>query len=95
MENQNLFRDSGGKFDPELLRQALYNSGLTEAEFFSSLREEMRNNQLISAVAGSVSPPDILIEKIFAYRNEKRTVNIAEFTDASILSLPEQKRVRS
>ena len=31
----------------------------------------MRNNQLISAVAGSVSPPDILIEKIFAYRNEK------------------------
>ena len=85
------FRDSGGKFDPELLRQALFNSGLTEAEFFSSLREEMRNNQLISAVAGSVSPPAILIEKIFNYRNEKRTVNIAEFTDASILNLPEQK----
>ena len=85
------FRDSGGKFDPELLRQALFNSGLTEADFFSSLREEMRNNQLISAVAGSVSPPTILIEKIFNYRNEKRTVNIAEFTDASILSLPEQK----
>ena len=85
------FRDSGGKFDPELLRQALFNSGLTEADFFSSLREEMRNNQLISAVAGSVSPPAILIEKIFNYRNEKRTVNIAEFTDASILSLPEQK----
>ena len=59
------FRDSGGKFDPELLRQALFNSGLTEAEFFSSLREEMRNNQLISAVASSVSPPTILIEKIY------------------------------
>ena len=85
------FRDSSGKFDPELLRQALFNSGLTEADFFSSLRDEMRNNQLISAVVGSVSPPTILIEKIFSYRNEKRTVNIAEFTDAGILSLPEQK----
>ncbi len=85
------FRDSGGKFDPELLRQALFNSGLTEADFFSSLREEMRNNQLISAVAGSVSPPAVLVEKIFNYRNEKRTVNIAEFTDESILSLPNHK----
>ena len=84
------FRDSSGKFDPELLRQALFNSGLSEADFFSSLREEMRNNQLISAVASSVSPPDILIEKIFKYRNEKRTVNIAEFTDEAIASLPEQ-----
>ena len=85
------FRDGSGRFDPELLRQALFNSGLSEADFFSSLREEMRNNQLISAVAGSVSPPDILIEKIFNYRNEKRTVNIAEFTGESILNLPEQK----
>ena len=85
------FRDSSGKFDPELLRQALFNSGLSEADFFSSLREEMRNNQLISAVASSVSPPDILIEKIFKYRNEKRTVNIAEFTGETILSLPEQR----
>ena len=84
------FRDSSGKFDPELLRQALFNSGLSEADFFSSLREEMRNNQLISAVASSVSPPDILIEKIFKYRNEKRTVNIAEFTGDTIVSLPEQ-----
>lgn len=84
------FRDSSGKFDPELLRQALFNSGLSEADFFSSLREEMRNNQLISAVASSVSPPDILIEKIFKYRNEKRTVNIAEFTGETIVSLPEQ-----
>ena len=84
------FRDSSGKFDPELLRQALFNSGLSEADFFSSLREEMRNNQLISAVASSVSPPDILIEKIFKYRNEKRTVNIAEFTVETIVSLPEQ-----
>tara|TARA_B100000214_G_C23972538_1_gene630932 strand:- start:1145 stop:3037 length:1893 start_codon:yes stop_codon:yes gene_type:complete len=84
------FRDSSGKFDPELLRQALFNSGLSEADFFSSLREEMRNNQLISAVASSVSPPDILIEKIFKYRNEKRTVNIAEFTGEAIASLPEQ-----
>ena len=84
------FRDSSGKFDPELLRQALFNSGLSEADFFSSLREEMRNNQLISAVASSVSPPDILIEKIFKYRNEKRTVNIVEFTDETIVSLPEQ-----
>ena len=51
----------------------------------------MRNNQLISAVAGSVSPPAVLVEKIFNYRNEKRTVNIAEFTDESILSLPDHK----
>ncbi|MEC9045611.1 MAG: SurA N-terminal domain-containing protein, partial [Pseudomonadota bacterium] len=48
------FRNDNGKFDPELLRQALFNSGLTEGEFFSSLREEMRNNQLISAVVGSI-----------------------------------------
>ena len=34
------FRDSGGKFDPELLRQALFNSGLTEVDF--SLHFERR-----------------------------------------------------
>ena len=38
-----------------------------------------------------MSPPAVLVEKIFNYRNEKRTVNIAEFTDESILSLPDHK----
>tara|TARA_B100001123_G_C15298712_1_gene1020242 strand:- start:401 stop:2386 length:1986 start_codon:yes stop_codon:yes gene_type:complete len=85
------FRNDNGKFDPELLRQALFNSGLTEGEFFSSLREEMRNNQLISAVVGSIFPPTILTEKIFKYRNEKRIINIVEFTNESILSLPAPK----
>lgn len=81
------FRNDDGKFNPDLLRQALFNSGLNETDFFALLREDMKRNQLVSAVVGNISPPTILIEKLYNYRNEKRTVNVVEIKAKSILNI--------
>ncbi len=82
------FRDGTGRFDPERFRQALFNARLSEAGFFELLRQDLKRQQLVSAVRTSTKPSDALVDMIFAYRGERRTVKLLTIRFDSIDSPP-------
>ena len=74
--SSSAFKDQLGKFSPELFRRNLYNADLTEEEFFRSLKEDIKRNQLLSAINGAVTPNEEIIETLIHYRHEKRVANV-------------------
>ena len=78
------FRDPTGQFDPERFHQALFTAGLTEEGFMQTLRRELRQDQLASAVQTGLAPDDALVDSLFAYRGERRTINLVTIPYSSI-----------
>jgi peptidyl-prolyl cis-trans isomerase D len=76
--NAPSFRDQSDQFSPELFRRNLYNADMNETEFFQTLKNEIKRNQLLSAITGSVSPQHSIIETLLLYRYEQRIVNVVK-----------------
>lgn len=66
------FRGVDGKFDREGYRMALENSGLSEAEFETRLREEAARTLLQGAISSGVVMPDTYAKTLVDYVGETR-----------------------
>lgn len=66
------FQGANGAFDRESYRFALRNSGQTESEFETSLREEAARSLLQGAILGGVEMPAAYAETLVNYVSEKR-----------------------
>ena len=82
------FRDQLGQFNPDVFRQTLSNAGLSEAEFFRTLRTDIKREQLNAAIAGEAKLPDTLAETLFKYRAERRRANVVMVSVDSITDVP-------
>jgi peptidyl-prolyl cis-trans isomerase D len=72
------FRNAQGKYDPDLARQVLRNSGMNERVFGDSLRSDLGRQQVLSALtAGVVAPPE-MARQVFEYQHEKRVADAVE-----------------
>jgi peptidyl-prolyl cis-trans isomerase D len=67
-----LFAGSAG-FDRQRFEQILRMQGMSEAEFVAAMREDGVRRTLLGVIAGAASGPRTSAERIWAYRNEKRT----------------------
>ena len=67
-----LFAGSAG-FDRQRFEQILRMQGMSEAEFVASMREDGVRRTLLGVVAGAASGPRASAERLWAYRQEKRT----------------------
>jgi peptidyl-prolyl cis-trans isomerase D len=83
------FRDQLGQFNPDVFRQTLFNAGLSEAEFFRTLRTDIKRDQINAAIAGEAKLPDTLAETLFKYRAERRIVNVVRVSVDSIKEVPQ------
>jgi peptidyl-prolyl cis-trans isomerase D len=83
------FRDQLGQFNPDVFRRTLYNASLSEAEFFQSLRGDIKREQMTSAISGAAAPADILTETLFRYRAERRSADVVRISIDSIIDAPE------
>ncbi|MDB9838562.1 SurA N-terminal domain-containing protein [bacterium] len=81
------FRGLDGEFDREAYRFALSQSGLSEAEFETSLREDIARTLLQGAVVGGVPSPDIYAETLSQFIGEARGITFA-FLTADDLAAP-------
>ena len=90
------FKDQLGKFSPELFRRNLYNADLTEEAFFETLREEIKRNQLITALGGFIEPNAKMIEMFLRYRYERRKVHavVMSLNDAVITTTPKEGELK-
>lgn len=67
------FQGVDGQFDREGYRFALEQSGLTEAEFETQIREEVARTLIQGAILGGVAMPDAYADTLIDYVAERRT----------------------
>ncbi|MGA0346240.1 MAG: SurA N-terminal domain-containing protein, partial [Alphaproteobacteria bacterium] len=77
------FKGTGGSIDRQAFQNYLRQEGISESQFISILRNQIRKNQLLSAYTSGIEAPDILVEKLTEYGSEKRI--------AEILTIPYRK----
>lgn len=70
------FQGLDGSFDREAYRFALQNSGLTEAEFETSIREEIARSILQLAAVGGASAPEALVAPLLDYQAQTRDFTV-------------------
>lgn len=66
------FKDSAGKFDPQIYRQLLARNGYTEAQYEAGLRGELVRGELTEAVVSGASAPNPLVDVLYRNQAEKR-----------------------
>ncbi|SFS75364.1 peptidyl-prolyl cis-trans isomerase D [Sulfitobacter marinus] len=78
------FQGINGGFDREGYRFALQQSGLTEAEFEVSLREEAGRTLLQNAIMGGVAMPDAYAKTLVDYVGAKRSFTWASLNEGNL-----------
>lgn len=82
------FKGPDGQFNALAFRDALRNAGLTEATFLRGEREGQKRQMLSTAVQVTSTPPVTLLEPLWLYGQEKRTLSVLEVTDKAVGPLP-------
>ncbi len=70
------FHNDKGAFDRAIFRRVLSSNGFSEEAYLASLRRDVARDQLLGAITSGAHPPQTLIERLYAFREEHR---IAEF----------------
>lgn len=78
------FRGLSGDFDREAYRFALSQSGLSEAEFETSIREDIARTLLQGAIVGGVPQPTAYAEALSQFIGEARAITYARLTTDDI-----------
>lgn len=66
------FVDQAGNFDRARYQTVLANNGWSEEEFVQRLRQDFARRQLIDALVAVDAAPQPIVDRLFAYREEKR-----------------------
>ncbi|MBN9343619.1 MAG: hypothetical protein BGO76_08105 [Caedibacter sp. 38-128] len=82
-EDKN-FHDEKGVFDRQRFNIFLSQTGLTEVNFFNEIRQEILRNELMEAVFGGIKAPASLVQRIYAFVEQKRLISIATIESAKI-----------
>ena len=72
IEADENFHDETGKFNQMNFMQILSQNSLTEQGFVTLFQNDLRENLLLQPVAAGATPPQALVDQIFAYRAETR-----------------------
>lgn len=70
------FRGMGDRFDPNVFRRALQENGYSEGQYVDILRRELARAALIESIALGGRAPDILVDRLYRHREERRTGEI-------------------
>jgi peptidyl-prolyl cis-trans isomerase D len=95
-ENQ-LFRGPGGRFDPRLFAEILRDNGYTEARYVDSERRLMLRQQISRALTGDIAPPPLLREAVRRFENEERAIEFVTLArkDAGAIPAPTEEQLAS
>ncbi len=66
------FKDSNGRFDPQLFARVLQQNGMNEEMFVASESRNRARIAITDAVDRGFAPPITLVEALYRYRNEQR-----------------------
>jgi peptidyl-prolyl cis-trans isomerase D len=86
---QQIHKQFGQDIDEAKLRDILRGHGLTERQFVAQLRTEMKRNDYLGALTDGALPPQIMIDRLYSWRGEKRTASIITVPVDSVSAVPE------
>ena len=66
------FHDRQGRFDRSLMDNLLRNNGMTEQRFLALLRDQLLQQQMLTAVAAGAAVPDEMARQVYELEHEKR-----------------------
>lgn len=72
------FRGLGGSFDKRQFDSVLQKNGLSEGRFLELMRGDMAQRQILDAVGAGTVAPAVLVNQVFAFQHESRTLETVE-----------------
>ena len=77
-----MFKGQNGAFDRGAFNALLAANHMTEAQYAEQMRQDTAHRDLVRAVTGGVVPPQVMVDRIYQYRNERRTADIVALPDS-------------
>lgn len=81
--SMSAFDGPDGKFDKSTFNQVLAQHNLTPAAFMADIASGLTSTQIIDAVGAGVAAPQPLVDQIFAYAAQERTIQYVQFPFAA------------
>lgn len=78
------FTDQTGQFDRARYQTTLANNGWSEEEFIHRLRQDFARRQLIDALTSADAAPKTVVDRVFAYRQERRVAEVVAIPAAAV-----------
>ncbi|PPR11592.1 MAG: Peptidyl-prolyl cis-trans isomerase D [Alphaproteobacteria bacterium MarineAlpha11_Bin1] len=94
IKKEPTFRNEMGQFDRVVFQTTLANNGLSENMYVASLREETQQEYIGGAITAGVEAPPTLVNKVYQFRNERRTADIIKIKRSLAGKPPSPKEVQ-
>jgi len=78
------FQSAAGRFDSGAFASALAAAGMTEQQYVTLLRNDLRRSQLLDSLTGPIAAPKFVAEAIYKFREERRTADFFVVESASV-----------
>ncbi|MBM3562212.1 MAG: peptidylprolyl isomerase [Alphaproteobacteria bacterium] len=75
LASEKVFQGPDGKFDAARFRQIANDAGFTERGFLADQKNAYLRKMITDIVIAGVEPPKLMIEAIYRFRNESRTID--------------------
>ncbi|MDH3737643.1 MAG: SurA N-terminal domain-containing protein, partial [Alphaproteobacteria bacterium] len=79
-----VFRGEDGRFDRQLFRGYLHQSGLSEAAFINGAREDLKRDQYLGTLRETITVPEAMLDALYKYRAERRVVELVTVSAAIV-----------
>ena len=89
IRNDVRFKSKGGGFDRLIFNETLQRAGLNEPGYISLYRGQIIQNQLLSGINNGQVVPRLLVNSLYKFRNEKRSMNIIKIKHSTFRDIPE------
>jgi peptidyl-prolyl cis-trans isomerase D len=77
------FKGISGQFDRATFLQVLARNNLDEPTFIQLVRDDLNRQQVLGSVTAGVGAPSLMLDQVFAYARESRTVSAVSFPVAA------------
>jgi len=84
---QSTFNGLAGNFDAGRFRELLQANGLTEDAYVANVRRDLVVGQYVGSLSSGITAPNVMVDVIFRYRQEKRVVETILVSDESFKSV--------
>jgi peptidyl-prolyl cis-trans isomerase D len=88
LETNPAFFDQSGHFSRQIFNAYLNQVRMSEAMFVSRLGPQLLVTELQHAITSGAVPPQVLVDDVYRYRNEKRVASTLLIADAGIKDIP-------
>jgi peptidyl-prolyl cis-trans isomerase D len=75
LAKQEVFHNAEGKFDRERFNLLLQNAGIDRDDYVRDVRQEAVRAQIATSIAAGLDAPQPLVEALYRFQNEERTVS--------------------